>query len=222
MTKRLLSLGERGILVNVSPTSSTVALSAPGAGASSAERIVHAAAQAFAEKGFAATTTRDIASGAGLSPAGVYVHFSSKEQLLFALSKTGHDAAVQLLEAALASSADPREQLRRMISDFSAWHAVQFEVARVVQYEHHHLSAEHRAEMLRLRKEMDALVRRVLTAGVEQGVFDVESVPDTALALLSIVVDVARWYSPTMRRTPEQIGATNAALSLRLVSASAP
>ena len=41
------------------------------------DRLMRAAAQAFAEKGFHATTTRDIASGAGLSPAGVYVHFAS-------------------------------------------------------------------------------------------------------------------------------------------------
>lgn len=42
---------------------------------------MEAAADAFAAKGFHATTTRDIAGRAGLSPAGVYVHFASKEDL---------------------------------------------------------------------------------------------------------------------------------------------
>ena len=47
----------------------------PASDPTTVDRLMRAAAQAFAEKGFHATTTRDIASGAGLSPAGVYVHF---------------------------------------------------------------------------------------------------------------------------------------------------
>ncbi len=38
------------------------------------ERLINAAVDAFAENGFAGTTTRDIASRAGMSPAAVYVH----------------------------------------------------------------------------------------------------------------------------------------------------
>jgi hypothetical protein len=39
------------------------------------------------------------------------------------------------------------------------------------------------------------------------------------LALLSMVVDVARWYDPDIRRTPQAIGAAYADLGLRLVQA---
>jgi AcrR family transcriptional regulator len=176
-----------------------------------------AAAHAFAEKGFHATTTRDIASGAGLSPAGVYVHFGSKEELLFELSRSGHMTALELIRSAVKSSDSPSEQLAAAMHSFSSWHAEQFEVARVVQYEHHHLTPPHRAEVLALRKDIDAEVRAILEAGVADGSFDIDDTGDTALALLSIAVDVARWYSPTIRRTPADIGATNAALALRLV-----
>ena len=63
---------------------------------------MQAAAHAFADKGFHATTTRDIASGAGLSPAGVYVHFGSKEELLFDLSRSGHESALRPAAPAIA------------------------------------------------------------------------------------------------------------------------
>jgi len=181
---------------------------------------MQAAAHAFADKGFHATTTRDIASGAGLSPAGVYVHFGSKEELLFNLSRTGHESALRLLRTAIADGGTPSEQLHNIMARFSEWHADGYQVARVVQYEHHHLTVEHHAEVLALRKEMDALVRDVLDRGVADGTFTVDDSADTALALLSIVVDVARWYSPTIRRSPKEIGETNAALALRLVGAS--
>jgi AcrR family transcriptional regulator len=180
---------------------------------------MHAAAHAFADKGFHATTTRDIASGAGLSPAGVYVHFGTKEELLFNLSRSGHESALRLLRGAIADGPTPTEQLANVMARFTEWHVEQYQVARVVQYEHHHLTPEHHAEVLALRKEMDGLVRGILERGVADGAFTVDDSGDTALALLSIVVDVARWYSPTIRRSPAQIGATNAALALRLVGA---
>ncbi|WP_076259123.1 TetR/AcrR family transcriptional regulator [Intrasporangium flavum] len=192
----------------------------PPADASTVDRLMHAAAHAFADKGFHATTTRDIASGAGLSPAGVYVHFGSKEELLFNLSRSGHESALRLLRGAIADGPTPTDQLANVMARFSEWHVEQYQVARVVQYEHHHLTPEHHAEVLALRKEMDGLVRGVLERGVADGAFTVEDSADTALALLSIVVDVARWYSPTIRRSPEQIGATNASLALRLVGVS--
>ena len=203
-----------------SPTPTATPPAAPAADASTVDRLMHAAAHAFADKGFHATTTRDIASGAGLSPAGVYVHFGSKEELLFNLSRSGHESALRLLRDAIADGATPTDQLANVMARFSEWHVEQYQVARVVQYEHHHLTPEHHAEVLALRKEMDGLVRGVLERGVADGAFTVDDSADTALALLSIVVDVARWYSPTIRRSPEQIGATNASLALRLVGAS--
>ena len=162
---------------------------------------MQAAARAFADKGFHATTTRDIASGAGLSPAGVYVHFGSKEELLFNLSRIGHESALREVREAVSDAATPTQQLADLVATFSQWHAEQYEV-------------------LALRKQIDGVVRGILEAGTREGLFTIDDIGDTSLALLSIAVDVARWYSPTIRRTPAQIGATNAHLALRLVGAS--
>jgi AcrR family transcriptional regulator len=228
VTKRLLSLTPLRHAVNVrQPTTTPTPRSGPSGpsaptpdpDATTVDRLLQAAAHAFADKGFHATTTRDIASGAGLSPAGVYVHFGSKEELLFNLSRSGHESALRLLRDAIADGPTPSEQLANVMARFSEWHVEQYQVARVVQYEHHHLTPEHHAEVLALRKEMDSLVRDVLDRGVADGGFTVDDSADTALALLSIVVDVARWYSPTIRRSPAEIGSTNAALALRLVGA---
>ncbi len=181
------------------------------------KRLLTAAAEAFADKGFHGTTTRDVASRAGLSAAGVYVHFSSKEDVLFQLSRQGHQEALALVQSAAASADAPPEQLAAVMSSFSTWHAENYEIARVVQHEFPHLSDEHRDEVLALRKSIDAIVRQVLRAGRVSGDFVLDKVGDTTLALLSIVVDVARWYTPAISRTPQQIGATNAKLALRLV-----
>ncbi len=185
-------------------------------------RLMEAAADAFSDKGFHATTTRDIASRAGLSPAGVYVHFASKEELLFALSERGHEAARDMLVAAASTAVSPSEGLAAILETFSRWHAEHYRVGRIVQYEFGHLTPEHREVVLRLRKEIDGVVRSVLDTGVAAGEFEVDDVQATTLALMSMCVDVARWYTPGIRRTPEEIGASNARLGLRLVGARRP
>lgn len=180
-------------------------------------RLLAAASEAFADQGYHATTTRDIAGRAGLSPAGVYVHFSSKEDVLYQLSRRGHQEALELLLEAVRDSDGPVEQLAAIMSRFSAWHAENYAIARVVQHEFPHLSEDHRDEVLALRKQINATVLGVLTAGQRAGLFLLDHAEDTTLALLSIIVDVARWYTPAIARTPAEIGATNAALGLRLV-----
>ena len=128
----------------------------------------------------------------------------------------GTDAPHRLLEAAGGASS-PSEALRAIMSTFAQWHAEHFRVARIVQYEFGNLTAEHRDAVLALRKEIDGVVRQVVADGVDSGEFAVDDVPDTALALMSMAVDVARWYDPEIKRTPQAIGAAYADLGLRLV-----
>jgi AcrR family transcriptional regulator len=194
------------------------------------ERLLDAASEAFADKGFHATTTRDIAARAGMSPAAVYVHFATKEALLYELSLVGHrtalDVVVNAATARQSSSGSsdraPRDAsiaLRAVVSDFAAWHARHRRTARVVQYELAALTPGHRAVIDRLRREIQDHVRDVLESGVQAGQFVVPDVPGTALALMSLAVDVARWYRPEGPRSPEDIGQLYADLALRMVSA---
>ncbi|MBE3076251.1 MAG: TetR family transcriptional regulator [Actinobacteria bacterium] len=185
----------------------------------SAQRLIDAAVDAFADKGFHATSTRDIAARANMSPAGVYVHFASKQDLLFQLCRRGHVLALQVVTTARKSADTPPAQLAAIVSAFASWHAEQFRTARIVQYEFPHLTPENRDEVIALRKQIDAVVRDVLQAGVASGDFDVPDVAVTTLALQSLTIDVARWYGPGIRRTPEAIGAAYGDLALRLVRA---
>lgn len=190
----------------------------PRAGTTTSERLKEAAIIEFAARGFHATTTRDIAARAGLSPAGVYVHFPSKEDLLYAVSVDGHTASLEMLREAAADAGSPTEALRTTVGTFAQWHAERYQDARVVQYEFPHLSHDHREHVLDLRKQINAVVSEVLAAGVRTGDFDVDDVPATTLAVLSMAVDVCRWYDSEIRRSPESIGTDYGELAVRLVA----
>ncbi|MGR8011444.1 TetR/AcrR family transcriptional regulator [Streptomyces hypolithicus] len=184
-----------------------------------ARKLLVAAVEAFAERGYHATTTRDIASRAGMSPAALYIHYKTKEELLHRISRIGHDKALEILEAAADGPGSPAERLDGAVRSFVRWHAERHTTARVVQYELDALGDEHRAEIVGLRRRTDAAVRRILGDGVRTGEFDVPDVPGTTLAVLSLCIDVARWFNAQGRRTPDEVGALYADLVLRMVAA---
>ncbi|ATW47739.1 TetR/AcrR family transcriptional regulator [Streptomyces peucetius] len=184
-----------------------------------AKKLLVAAVEAFAERGYHATTTRDIAGRAGMSPAALYIHYKTKEELLHRISRIGHDKALEILNAAYDGAGTPTERLADAVRSFVRWHAGRYTTARVVQYELDALSDTHRTEILGLRRQSDAVVRRILNEGVEAGEFEVPDVPGTTVAVLSLCIDVARWFNTQGRRTPDEVGALYADLVLRMVSA---
>ncbi|MGW0311650.1 TetR/AcrR family transcriptional regulator [Streptomyces flavidovirens] len=184
-----------------------------------ARKLLVAAVEAFAERGYHATTTRDIAGRAGMSPAALYIHYKTKEELLHRISRIGHDRALEILEAAAEGPGSAAERLDGAVRRFVRWHAERHTTARVVQYELDALSDEHRTEIVELRRRTDAAVRRILNDGVKAGEFDVPDVPGTTLAVLSLCIDVARWFNAQGRRTPDEVGELYAGLVLRMVAA---
>src|SRR3954469_24703754 len=88
-----------------------------------ARRLVIAAVEAFAERGYHATTTRDIAGRAGMSPAALYIHYKTKEELLYQISRVGHLRSVGLLEEAAHGAGAPGERLAVAVRAFVSWHA---------------------------------------------------------------------------------------------------
>ncbi|MFB8139055.1 TetR/AcrR family transcriptional regulator [Streptomyces parvus] len=184
-----------------------------------ARRLLVAAVDAFAERGYHATTTRDIAGRAGMSPAALYIHFKTKEELLHRISKIGHERALYVLDTEADRDGTASERLAGAVRSFVRWHAERHTTARVVQYELDALGEEHRTEIVALRRRSDAVVRRIINEGVRDGEFDVPDVAGTTLAVLSLCIDVARWFNAQGSRTPDEVGELYADLVLRMVGA---
>lgn len=182
-------------------------------------RLLAAASEAFAERGFHGTTTRDIAAAAGMSPAAVYVHYKSKEQLLHQLSVEGHQRIIDVLESVDDSAASPAERLATALRAFTTHHASAHTSVRVVNYELEALTEEHREEVAGLRREITRRVRAIVDAGVADGSFDTPDPRMATIAVLSSGIDIGRWYHDGGEITPEQVGDFYSDLALRTVGA---
>jgi AcrR family transcriptional regulator len=182
-------------------------------------RLLDAATAAFAEKGFHGTTTRDIAAAAGMSPAALYVHHKSKEELLYIISRTGHEGALKTVREAIASSGEPTAALHKLIGDFAADHARGNTAARVVNYELASLTPEHSAEIRDIRHRIEQEMRALIERGVVTGAFDTPDPRMATIAVLSLSIDIARWYRDGNTWSPEDIADRYADIALRIVGA---
>lgn len=199
----------------------------PGAGADlwregtldAVRALLVSAVSCFSSKGFHATTTRDITSAVGLSPGALYVHFRSKEDVLFEIVRTGHERALEHLRSQ-PDDGDPVDHVRALVAGHVAWHARHHTVARVCQYELAALDPEHHAVVLALRQEFSALLRAAVTRGVRAGAFTVPDVNRAVRAMLSLGIDLVRWYRLDGADSPEELGDFYAGLALRMIGAS--
>ena len=74
-------------------------------------QILDEAARLFAERGFPATTIRDIVRGIDMLPGSLYYHFAAKEDLLAAVYAEGVKRISGHVHAAIAKRTDPWQRL---------------------------------------------------------------------------------------------------------------
>jgi AcrR family transcriptional regulator len=190
----------------------------------SSRRLLLAALAAFAKHGFQAATTREIGEGAGMSPAAVYVHYKSKSDLLYEISRIGHQSVLDAVQDALRDAPpDPEQRIRRFVAASAKWHADHHVVARVIQYELKALPTRQFRRIAELRKRFEELLAAELQAGVQAGAFDITELEATTLAILSLCIDLARWYHPADdHKTSDEVGQLYAGLVARMIVPSRP
>lgn len=194
----------------------------PGELGEVARKLLTSAVRCFAANGYHATTTRDIAAGVGLSPAAMYVHFPTKELVLFKIIRSGHERALADLRVPeVARAGDAAATLQVLISRYTAWHARHHVAARVAQYELSGLTAEHYEDVLHLRHQTNEVFRHVVARGVADGTFEQVDVNRVVRAMLSLAIDLVRWYRLDGSDHPEELGRFYADLALKMVTGQA-
>ena len=161
-----------------------------------ADPVLEAAGRLFREKGFAATTVREIAAAAGILPGSLHYRFASKEALLLALMDRGIERAVSAVRIAIADAPDSLERVRAALRAHLRLLVEEDDSIYVLLYEGHSLSGAARTHMVRLRDRYDALWDGLLheAAGTGRLRPDVD-LRLARLLLLGGVNWTARWFS---------------------------
>lgn len=199
-----MTRGSRNVPAKARLTPEEVALF-DGINPASLRRLLLAALESFAEHGFRGTTTRDIARHAKMSNAAIYSHYQSKDELLFEISLAIHTVMLDDMRESFTRSSTARERLANVVRTLVTHHAHQQTAARVATYELRSLSPAHRASIAAIRRDMESIIREAIRAGADEGEFTVPDLGVATMAIVSLVVDVARWYNPARRLTPDEL-----------------
>ncbi|MGH3951961.1 MAG: hypothetical protein ACRDSE_23060, partial [Pseudonocardiaceae bacterium] len=136
--------------------------------------------------------------------------------------RSGHEKGLHIACAAAALESSPTVRMRAFVEEFVAWHARSHRAARVVQYELNALPETDFAVVAELRRKTQQVVRDLIGAGLATGDFSVPDVKTAARAVLSLSIDVARWYTDGSGQTPDELGREYAALVLQMLGVHRP
>jgi AcrR family transcriptional regulator len=182
-------------------------------------RLLLAGVEAFWRDGFYASSTRDIAKRAGLSPAALYVHFKAKEDLLYDIIRYVAEHLRDRLREAADKGGNPTELLSRLMHAYVALPARMYKASLVANREFNSLTASQRKQIVKIRDELEGIVGNCLADGKSSGEFSFDNLSITRMAVISLCRSTLLWFSPRGRSTPEEIGDYYVGLILGMVGA---
>ncbi|ASF12915.1 putative TetR family transcriptional regulator [Nocardia brasiliensis NBRC 14402] len=191
-----------------------------------AERILRTAAELIAVRGFAATSTRDIAAAVGVRQPAIYKHFAAKDDILAALVRLGLERPLALADELAALDAPAVVKLHRWLREaLDHLQRSPYVLASILTTQE--LTRERFTAELGLVTRLDRIVIDLVTAGQREGdvramdpvsgarlvqaLFDALALPEIAVspaeivefALTGLLADPARL--PEIRRAAQAL-----------------
>jgi TetR/AcrR family transcriptional regulator, cholesterol catabolism regulator len=171
------------------------------------EAEIHEAALAlFRDKGYHATSMREIGLAVGLLKGSLYTYINRKEDLLVPIFERSTVPLVREMERIVSDAAlDPREQLRQAVRMHVHEVADKLDVLTVFVSEWRQMSSESLAGLRAQTEHYVDLLAGIVERGAEQGVFRPVDARMTVLGLIGMCNWMVRWYRPDGRLSPDQI-----------------
>ncbi|HUL50407.1 MAG TPA: TetR/AcrR family transcriptional regulator [Gemmatimonadales bacterium] len=179
------------------------------------ERLDHLltqAARVFAERGYHATTMRDLASASGMSLAGMYYYVQGKEDLLAKVQGRAFSLVLDGAERAIAGQPEPRERLATFVRHHVTFFAAHMYEMKVLSHEAASLSGERLARVSELKQRYVNVLLGLLR----------ETAPDeipaertaAAYLLFGMMNWLYTWYDPGGTIDPERLAGLVTAIFL--------
>src|SRR5207244_12297758 len=136
------------------------------------EAIIDIAVRLLGEKGYNATTMRDIAKAVGILPGSLYAHIDSKETLLIEIVEKGIERFLAIDRLLAASEESPQARMRIAIREHIKVVAENPERTLVVFHQWRFLSGPNRARAIAMRRRYAKAFMKILNDGMANGGFN--------------------------------------------------
>lgn len=166
-------------------------------------QILNAATGLIARVGYEKASMRAVGKAAGVSQAGLYHYFDSKENMLFLIQFRTFSSLLNNLKEKMHGVNDPVEQLRVMVRAHVGYFAANIAALKVCSHELDSLTGEAYESTRRIRREYYdlacSIVDRVFAAHAPDSALDHHV---AIMSLFGTLNWLYRWYDPKRGRSP--------------------
>lgn len=184
-------------------------------------RIRREATELFYERGYHATSMRDIAARVGIKAGSLYNHFPGKQDLLLRISL---EATRDLYSGAIArldGIDDVEEALRTYVRWHVEFHALHRLECRVADTELRSMTLEARRAVVEVRDAHEELCTDLLRRGARERGWHVANERVVSIAILTLCTEVDAWFRDDGPLTAGEVGEIYADLIINGLKGSA-
>jgi AcrR family transcriptional regulator len=157
-------------------------------------RILEEARELFFMQGYEATTLDAIADRLHVTKPFIYTYFKNKSEILNAICHVGISRSLAALDEALTSGLAPREMLRLIIEQVTSIVITHQKYLVVYLREEKNLETKEARHLVELRKEFSVRLAKLLEAGTQAKVFDVDDALLTAVSIGGMITWITTWF----------------------------
>jgi TetR/AcrR family transcriptional regulator, cholesterol catabolism regulator len=167
-------------------------------------KILEHATEVFCEKGYAGASMRDLSRATGMSLAGMYHYFRSKERLLYLIQKHTFSTILSSLRDRLFESRDTAHGIRMFIDNHLEYFLAHQQAMKVLSHEDEVLEGEYGREIARIKREYYQTCRELLDRYKKQKGLEFDS-RIAVLSLFGMMNWIYTWYNPRLDGKAERL-----------------
>jgi AcrR family transcriptional regulator len=168
-----------------------------------AEILVHAT-EVFCEKGYEGASMRDLSRESGMSLAGLYYYFESKERLLYLIQKHTFTTILEKLKQRLEGVADPEQRIRIFILNHLQYFVTNQRGLKVLSHEDEALKNGLGSEIAGIKREYYHLCLGLLEDFKRAQGRDFNA-RTAVMSLFGMINWIYTWYNPRVDGNAEDL-----------------
>ena len=160
-------------------------------------KILDHATEVFCRKGYEGASMRDIARATGMSLAGMYHYFGSKERLLYLIQKLSFTHILERLPRRLSQAGNSEQQVRAFIFNHLEYFLEHQQAMKVLSHEDEALTGDYAREIAELKRAYYRTCRNLLDQYKKENKLQFDS-RTAVLALFGMMNWIYTWYNPRL------------------------
>jgi TetR/AcrR family transcriptional regulator, cholesterol catabolism regulator len=167
-------------------------------------KILEHATEVFCEKGYAGASMRDLSRATGMSLAGMYHYFGSKDRLLYLIQKHTFSTILSNLRERLSQLRNPQQRIHAFIENHLDYFLEHQQAMKVLSHEDDVLDGDYGREIASVKREYYQTCRELLDRYKKEKGLEFDS-RTAVLSLFGMMNWIYTWYNPRLDGKAERL-----------------